>query len=91
VHPGRDKHDITLHGAGVTGMLTGTARHALNLVRPLMAVPGPITSDQSAGCHTIIKGWQGTLITSTADVIETLAGPGPGVPSAAAADAADMA
>jgi DNA processing protein len=37
-----------------------------------MAVPGPITSDLSAGCHHIIREWQGTLVTSAAEVIECL-------------------
>jgi DNA processing protein len=37
-----------------------------------MAVPGPITSDLSAGCHQVIRGWQGTLVTSAAEVIEHL-------------------
>ena len=32
-----------------------TARHARDLCRPLMAVPGPVTSDLSAGCHEIIR------------------------------------
>jgi DNA processing protein len=31
-----------------------TARHCVELGRPLMAVPGPVTSDQSAGCHWLI-------------------------------------
>jgi len=37
-------------------------------------VPGPVTSDTSAGCHTIIRQWRGELVTSAADVIETLDG-----------------
>jgi DNA processing protein len=37
-----------------------------------MAVPGPVTSDLSAGCHTIIRDWQGTLVTSAAEVIDVL-------------------
>jgi DNA processing protein len=49
-----------------------SARHARDLGRPLMAVPGPITSELSAGCHTVIREWQGVLVTSAADVIEYL-------------------
>ena len=49
-----------------------TARHARDLSRRLMAVPGPITSDLSAGCHQVIREWQGTLVTSAAEVIEHL-------------------
>src|SRR6202034_4013865 len=49
-----------------------TARHARDLHRRLMAVPGPVTSDLSAGCHQIIREWQGTLVTSAAEIIEHL-------------------
>ena len=49
-----------------------TARHARDLRRRLMAVPGPVTSDLSAGCHQVIREWQGTLVTSAAEVIEHL-------------------
>jgi DNA processing protein len=37
-----------------------------------MAVPGPVTSAQSAGCHRIIRDWGATLVTCAADIIETL-------------------
>ncbi|HEY6312629.1 MAG TPA: DNA-processing protein DprA [Streptosporangiaceae bacterium] len=47
-----------------------TARYAANLGRPLMAVPGPVTSAQSAGCHRIMREWAATCVTSAADVIE---------------------
>ena len=49
-----------------------TARHARDLRRRLMAVPGPITSDLSAGCHHILREWQGVLVTSAAEVTENL-------------------
>jgi DNA processing protein len=42
-----------------------------------MAVPGPITSDQSAGCHHVIRDLEGVLVTSAAEVIEHLSLPGP--------------
>jgi len=32
-----------------------SARHARELCRPVMAVPGPVTSEQSAGCHELIR------------------------------------
>ena len=44
----------------------------LDLRRRLMAVPGPVTSDLSAGCHQIIREWEGTLVTSAAEVVEHL-------------------
>jgi DNA processing protein len=58
--------------AGERSGAVNTARHARDLGRPLMAVPGPVTSDQSAGCHRIIRDWQGTLVTTAAEVIEHL-------------------
>jgi DNA processing protein len=50
-----------------------TARHARDQNRPLMAVPGPVTSSQSAGCHEAIRDWGAICVTSAADVIEVLA------------------
>lgn len=58
--------------AGQRSGALSTARHARDLGRRLMAVPGPVTSDLSAGCHHIIREWQGALVTSAADVIEFL-------------------
>jgi DNA processing protein len=58
--------------AGERSGALNTARHARDLGRRLMAVPGPVTSDISAGCHRIIRDWQGMLVTSAADVIEHL-------------------
>jgi DNA processing protein len=49
-----------------------TARHARDLCRPLMAVPGPVTSGQSEGCHEIIREWGAVLVTGGRDVIENV-------------------
>ena len=62
---------VVVEAAARSGALN-TARHARDLNRLLMAVPGPITSDLSAGCHQILREWQGTLVTSAAEVIEHL-------------------
>ena len=59
--------------AGERSGALNTARHAAELGRPLMAVPGPVTSAQSAGCHRIIRDWGATCVTCAADVIEMLA------------------
>jgi DNA processing protein len=56
--------------AGERSGALNTARHAAELGRPLMAVPGPVTSRESAGCHRIIREWGATLVTCAADVIE---------------------
>ena len=37
-----------------------------------MAVPGPVTSPQSAGCHRIIRDWGATCVTRAEDIIEML-------------------
>jgi DNA processing protein len=64
--------------AGERSGALNTARHARDLGRILMAVPGPVTSRQSAGCHAIIRDWAGTLVTGAADVLEMVAPPGAG-------------
>jgi DNA processing protein len=56
--------------AGERSGALNTARHAAELGRPLMAVPGPVTSAQSAGCHRIIRDWDATCVTCAADIIE---------------------
>jgi DNA processing protein len=58
--------------AGERSGALNTARHAADLGRALMAVPGPVTSAQSAGCHRLIRDWGATLVTRAADVIEML-------------------
>ena len=58
--------------AGQRSGAVNTARYARDLRRRLMAVPGPVTSDLSAGCHQVIREWQGALVTSAAEVIEHL-------------------
>lgn len=49
-----------------------TARHAHDQGRPLMAVPGPVTSPQSAGCHEAIRDWGAVCVTGAQDVMEML-------------------
>lgn len=49
-----------------------TAGHAAALGRALGAVPGPVTSAASAGCHRILREYDGRCITSAEDVREML-------------------
>jgi len=58
--------------AGERSGALNTARHAAELGRPLMAVPGPITSPQSAGCHRIIRTSGATLVTSAEDIRDAI-------------------
>lgn len=54
-----------------------TAHHAAELGRPLGAVPGPVTSAGSQGCHRLLREADAVCITGVHDVVE-LAGFGPG-------------
>jgi DNA processing protein len=63
---------LVVEAASRSGALN-TARHARELNRPVMAVPGPITSEQSAGCHQLIRDAQATLVTGARDIIELVA------------------
>jgi DNA processing protein len=58
--------------AGERSGALNTARYAAQLGKPLMAVPGPVTSAQSAGCHRIIREWDATCITRADHIIEML-------------------
>ena len=49
-----------------------TARHARDLDRHLMAVPGPVTSVASAGCHYVMREWGAECVTGAADVAAAL-------------------
>ena len=56
--------------AAVRSGALATAARALDLCRPLMAVPGPVTSAQSAGCHEILRNAGAVLVTDAADVLD---------------------
>jgi DNA processing protein len=58
--------------AGLRSGALNTARHARDLRRPVMAVPGPVTSEVSAGCHKIIREWGAVCVTDAHDVLELL-------------------
>lgn len=49
-----------------------TAGHAAALGRPLGAVPGPITSAASAGCHRLMREYDARCVTSAAEVRELM-------------------
>ena len=53
-----------------------SARHARDLCRPVMAVPGPVTSEQSAGCHELIRDYGAMCVTCASDVCQHIALPG---------------
>ncbi|MER7796095.1 DNA-processing protein DprA [Microbacterium sp. NPDC096154] len=49
-----------------------TAGHAATLGRPLGAVPGPVTSATSEGCHRLLREFDAACITRAQDVRELL-------------------
>lgn len=55
--------------AGLRSGARTTTKHARELDRPLMAVPGPVTSAQSAGCHAELR-MGATLVTDAGEVAE---------------------
>ena len=63
---------VVIEASPRSGALS-TARHARDLCRHLMAVPGPVTSAASAGCHQIIREWGAVCVTGASDVLEQVA------------------
>ncbi|MGC5223322.1 DNA-processing protein DprA [Micromonospora sp. DT81.3] len=51
-----------------------TAGHAAALGRPLGAVPGPVTSAASAGCHRLLREFDARCVTTVDEVMELLGG-----------------
>lgn len=56
-----------------------TARKAADHGRPVGAVPGPITSPTSAGCHQALRDGYATVVTDAAEVAELVGRIGPDV------------
>ncbi|KUI42557.1 DNA processing protein DprA [Mycobacterium sp. IS-1590] len=55
--------------AGARSGAANTAAWARALGRPVCAVPGPVTSSASVGCHALLRGGA-HLVTRAADVVE---------------------
>ncbi len=66
---------VVLEAGWRSGSLN-TAGHAAALGRPLGAVPGPVTSAASAGCHRLIRDFDAVCVTN-ADEMAELAPLGP--------------
>jgi len=52
-----------------------TAGHAAALGRPLGAVPGPVTSAASAGCHRLLREFDASCVTNAAEAWELAPAP----------------
>lgn len=68
--------------AGTRSGSLNTAGHAAELGRPIGAVPGPVTSGSSAGCHRLLREFDARCVTTADEVAELLGlgGSGPGLP-----------
>ncbi|QDZ14083.1 DNA-processing protein DprA [Humibacter ginsenosidimutans] len=56
--------------AGSRSGSLNTAGHASTLGRPLGAVPGPVTSPASAGCHRLLREYDAVCVTTVAEAAE---------------------
>jgi len=56
--------------AGARSGALSTARWAEQLLRPLAAVPGPVTSAMSVGPHSLIREMRAVLVSRPEDVVE---------------------
>ena len=73
---------VVTEAAARSGALN-TAAHCTRLGRPLMAVPGPVTSAMSAGCHSLLRQdpTPALLVTSVMDVLAVVGSIGEGLAS----------
>jgi DNA processing protein len=60
---------VVVEAAWRSGALS-TAAHAGALLRPVGAVPGPVTSMASSGCHRILRDGSAVCVTDAAEVAE---------------------
>jgi DNA processing protein len=56
--------------AGMRSGSLNTAGHAAALGRPLGAVPGPVTSPASAGCHRLFREYDAVCVVDAAQMAE---------------------
>jgi DNA processing protein len=62
---------VVVEAARRSGALN-TATWAARLSRPLMGVPGPVTSAPSEGVHRLLRSGQATVVTTGQDVLEVV-------------------
>lgn len=58
--------------AGVRSGTINTVHHANDIGRPVGAIPGPIHSVRSAGCHELIKAGKAQLISTPMDIADLI-------------------
>ena len=60
---------VVIVEAGYRSSVLCIAHHGLALCRAVAAVPGPVTSVTSAGCHRLIQDGETRLVTSAQDIL----------------------
>jgi len=68
---GSSRATVVLEAGWRSGSLN-TAGHAAALGRPLGAVPGPVTSPASAGCHRLLRDYDAICVTTAAEMAELI-------------------
>lgn len=63
-------HATVVLEAGMRSGSLNTAGHAAALGRPLGAMPGPVTSPASAGCHRLLREYDAVCVTDAAQMAE---------------------
>ncbi|MDX8145412.1 DNA-processing protein DprA [Lentzea sp. BCCO 10_0061] len=58
--------------AGRRSGAKNTAAITLALGRPLMVVPGPVTSASSVGCHELLRDGRAVSVSSVAEIVESV-------------------
>jgi DNA processing protein len=66
---------VVVEAALRSGSLS-TAQRVVDLAGKVMAVPGPVTSPQSAGCHQWIRDGKAILVTDAAEVLDVIGAAG---------------
>lgn len=69
--------------AGARSGAANTVHTADALGRPVMAIPGPITSASSVGCHQMVRSGKAALVTSPSEVLELVSPLGSAPPAEA--------
>jgi len=70
---------VVIEAAARSGSLN-TASWAARIHRPVMGVPGPVTSATSQGVHSLIRSGAATLVTGPDDVLELVGAMGQHLP-----------
>ncbi|MBL0886466.1 DNA-processing protein DprA [Myceligenerans indicum] len=64
---------VVVEAATRSGALS-TANHATRILRPVGAVPGPVTSMASAGCHELLRSGAAVCVTDAGEAAELAGG-----------------